>query len=873
MNKTPNKSMRQSLLAQRSMRTGETGTGTEPPAQERGAPAPVVPDPGAPAGGRAGAARPLDAGALCARCDPAQFHFETTATLPEPRAAFGQARAVDAVDRALAIAGRGFNVFVLGEPGSSRHATVRRLLQAHAAARPAPADWCYVNNFADANKPRVLSLPAGEGIRLHAAMERFVAELGKAIAAALDSDEYRLRIEAIQKEFKQQEERALEELGDSAAQQGVALLRTPAGFAFAPLKDGQPLDPAQFDKLPQAERDRIAATVQSLRERLDRISHELPRVRREMQQRVRDATRETMALAVGHLIEELKERFAALPQVQAFLDEVLADVTEAGAQLHEQKDVDDEAFGGLAGTVSVGRYRVNLLVGHGPQDHAPIVEPDNPTHANLAGRVDQFAHMGTLLTNFMLVKPGALHLANGGYLMLDAVKVIAQPYAWEGLKRALSSGRLCIESLAQLMGWMSTVPLEPEPIPLSVKVVLFGERLHYYLLQDLDPEFDELFKVAADFEDDVPRDEPGVAQFALLLGSLARERAIRPLDRGAVARLVEHASRMAGDAHKLSTRVRELADVLSEADHEAARSGLAVIAREHVAQALAARIRRADRLRGSMLEAVQRETLLIASSGSHAGQINGLAVHELGGFRFGHPVRITATARVGEGDLVDIERESTLGKPIHSKGVMILASFLGARFAQHTPLSLSASLVFEQSYGAVEGDSASLAELCALLSALAGVPIDQSLAVTGSVNQHGQVQAVGGINEKIEGFFDVCSARGLDGHQGVLIPAANAQHLMLRDDVVEAAAQGRFHVIAVDHVDTAIEVLTGVPAQEPDGKGALPERTINRLVAARLEQMSRARQAHGLAHGAREPLRRARHVPLPASAGRHAQKP
>jgi predicted ATP-dependent protease len=449
--------------------------------------------------------------------------------------------------------------------------------------------------------------------------------------------------------------------------------------------------------------------------------------------------------------------------------------------------------------------------------------------------------------------------------MLDAIKVIAQPYAWEGLKRALRAGQVHIESVAQLLGWVSTLPLEPEPIPLSVKVVLFGERMHYYLLQQLDPEFDELFKVAADFEDEVPRDAASVGRFAAVVGAMARAQALRPLDAGAVARMVDHACRMTGDARRLSTRLRELGDVLLEADRAAARAARAAIGGNDVAHALQARVRRADRVRDALHDAVKRETLLIATSGVHVGQVNGLAVHELGGFRFGHPVRITATTRVGEGDLVDIERESTLGQPIHSKGVMILASFLGARYAHSMPLSLSASLVFEQSYGPVEGDSASLAELCALLSALSGVPLRQAMAVTGSVNQHGIVQAVGGINEKIEGFFDVCAAQGLDGRQGVVIPAANVDHLMLRDDVVEAAAQGRFHVHAVDDVDGAIEALTGVPAGAPDTKGDLPEGTINRLVAARLEQMSLLRQAYGAARGVREGARWPRRVPAPLS--------
>jgi predicted ATP-dependent protease len=586
------------------------------------------------------------------------------------------------------------------------------------------------------------------------------------------------------------------------------------------------------------------------------LLHELPRLRREMQNRVRDASRDTMGYAAGHLIGELKEHFAAHPTVLEFLDQVLADIIEAGDQLREQPQEDGEEPSGFTGQLSLIRYQVNLFVAHGSADHAPVHTCDNPTYANLVGRVDHVPHMGTLLTNFTLVQPGALQRANGGYLMLDALQVLAQPYAWDGLKRALKSGEVAIESLPQLLGLGSTLPLEPQPIPLNLKIVLFGERLHYYLLQALDPDFDELFKVAADFEDEVPRDASSTAQFAGVAGWRARSAGLRELDRGAVARLVEQAARAAGDAGKLSTETRWLDELLHESDLMASRAGRAVITRDEVEQALQARIGRADRLRDQLHDAVLRDTLVIATAGAQAGQVNGLSVIALGEFSFGHPVRITATARLGDGDLVDIERESSLGRPIHSKGVLILAAYLRARYAQHVPFSLSASLVFEQSYSPVEGDSASLAELCALLSVLSGLPLLQSLAVTGAVDQAGQVQAIGGVNEKIEGFFDVCRARGLTGEQGVLIPRANVKHLMLREDVVQAAAAGLFHVHAVGHVDEAIALLTGMPAGERDSRGREGEDTVNRRVAERLAQMSLDRQAYSTGQPRRTALRR-----------------
>lgn len=799
---------------------------------------------------------PLGPAELCARCDPAQFAFDTTAALPQPTQPFGQTRAVEAVALGLDIGGRGYNLFVLGRPGSSRHDVVRGLLQSHAAGRPAPDDWCYIYNFSDPNKPRTLHLPAGEGARLRTAMQGFVGEVGKAIQVAFDGDEYRSRVEAIEKEYKLREEQALQALGERAQAQGVVMLRTPQGFAFAPMKDGEPMSQDQLAAMSDEERQRIGEVIKGMREPTSQLLHELPRLRREMQNRVREASRDTMGYAAGHLIGELKENFAAHPTVLEFLDQVLTDIIDAGDQLREQPQEDGEEPSGFTGQLSLIRYQVNLFVAHGSADHAPVHTCDNPTYANLVGRVDHVPHMGTLLTNFTLVQPGALQRANGGYLMLDALQVLAQPYAWDGLKRALKAGEVAIESLPQLLGLGSTLPMEPQPIPLNLKIVLFGERVHYYLLQSLDPEFDELFKVAADFEDEVPRDASSTAQFAGVAGWRARSAGLRELDRGAVARLVEQAARAAGDAGKLSTETRWLDELLHESDLMAARAGRAVITRDEVEQALQARIGRADRLRDQLHDAVLRETLVIATTGAQPGQVNGLAVIALGEFSFGHPVRITATARLGDGDLVDIERESSLGRPIHSKGVLILAAYLRARYAQRVPFSLSASLVFEQSYSPVEGDSASLAELCALLSALSGLPLLQSLAVTGAVDQAGQVQAIGGVNEKIEGFFDVCRARGLTGEQGVLIPRANVKHLMLREDVVQAAAAGLFHVHAVGHVDEAIALLTGMPAGERDSRGREGEDTVNRRVAERLAQMSLDRQAYGTGQPRRTVLRR-----------------
>lgn len=792
--------------------------------------------------------QPLAAAALYRACDPADLPFRSTAELSVVTEIIGQDRAVDAVRFGIDMQRPGYNLYVLGDPGSGRHSVVRRLLEAKAAEGEVPGDCCYVNNFAEANKPHLLRVPAGRGGQLKEDMRRFAAELATAITAAFDSDAYRARIEAIQAAYKEREEQALRQLGEESAKRNIALLRTPHGFAFAPMKGDEAITPTDFEALPEAERQRISELIEAFSARLKQLMQQFPRWRRELQGQIREANRDTLDLAVGHLIDELKERHADLEAVLDFLDQVRQDVVEVGEQLREPPKGEGDLPALLGGSgPSLSRYQVNLLVDHAQSRGAPVVYEDNPSYQNLVGRVDHVSQLGTLVTNFTLVKPGALHRANGGYLVLDAIKLLTQPYSWEGLKRALRAGQVRIESLSQVYGLVSTMALEPEPMPLAVKVVLVGERRVYYLLKMLDPDFAELFKIAADFEDDLPRDADGTRRYTEFIATLARGAGLRPLERDAVARVVEHSARLAGDAGKLSASRREVADLLQEADHWAASAGGNAIRAEDIDAALEARIHRADRLRGRVREQILGDTLLIDVDGSHVGQVNGLAVVALDDFQFAYPVRITATVRLGEGDVLDIEREAELGGALHSKGVMILAAFLGGRYARRLPLSLAASLVFEQSYGPVEGDSASLAELCALMSNLAAAPARQSLAVTGSVNQFGQVQPIGAVNEKIEGFFDICRARGLTGGQGVLIPAANVKHLMLRQDVVRACAEGRFAVYPVGDVDQAMELLTGIPAGEADESGLVPEDSINYRVAAQLAEFSALRQAFAAA--------------------------
>ncbi|HUX63185.1 ATP-binding protein [Sulfuricella sp.] len=786
---------------------------------------------------------PLQPIQLYQPCDPEQFGFQTTAELEDLAEIIGQMRAMDAVRFGAGIRREGYNLFVLGPAGMGKRSMVRQVLEQRARDERQPSDWCYINNFAKPHQPQALRLPPGKGAELRRHMAQLVEDLRTAIPALFESDEYRAKTEAIQEAFNKRREQAFKEVGDEAEKQEIVLLRTPDGFAFAPTRNHEVIPPDEYDKLPEEEKRRVEAMIAGLQERLEKILRQMPQWRKERHEQVKQLNRETTLSAVVHLVNELREAYADLPEVLKYLDLVQQDMVENADDFRKQEE--SATFAGMTMVThqTFHRYQVNVLVTHDATPGAPIVSEDNPTYSNLVGRVEHTAQFGALVTDFTMIKPGVLHRANGGYLLLDVRKVLVQPFAWEALKRALQSREIRIESLGQMYSLVSTVSLEPEPIPLDTKVVLFGDRLFYYLLQEYDPEFDELFKVAADFEDRIERSADTHLLYARLISTLTRKEGLQPFDRGAVARVIEHSARLAGDAQRLSTHMRSVADLLLEADYWAREAGREVVDTAAVQQAIDTHIHRQDRLRARLYEEILRDTLMISTEGAVAGQVNGLSVIELGEFAFAQPTRITATTRLGDGELVNIEREVKLSGAIHSKGVLILSSFLAARYARNQPLAFSASLVFEQSYGFVEGDSASLAELCALLSNLADAPIRQSLAVTGSVNQFGQVQAIGAVNEKIEGFFDICAARGLTGEQGVLIPAANVKHLMLRRNVVEAAEAGRFRIYAVENADQAVALLTGVPAGEADASGNYPEGSVNRRVAARLAELSEIRKS------------------------------
>jgi lon-related putative ATP-dependent protease len=787
---------------------------------------------------------PLPPDRLYRQADIAALHFETTRELAPLDEFADQPRAHEAIRFGTDMAVRGFNIFAIGAIGAHIQGSVRALLEDAASSRPKPSDWVYVNNFATPHRPVAIALPPGRAPALGKALDGLIDDLKAALPAAFESEDYQKRRGAIEQEIRGRNERGFTALRDKATAKGIAILRTPMGFAMAPMKDGQAVPPAEFNAWPAERQQEVQTAIEELEKDLEETLRRLPRAEREQRDAVRALDRETARLVIAQPIEDCMAPFADVPKVVQHLDSIQADILENIALFVAPQAPGEESTARPGGLFD--RYQVNVLVTTvDGEAGAPVIEEVHPTLSNLVGRIEHLAVQGALVTNFRLIKPGSLHRANGGALMIDLRNLLAEPLSWAALKRALLRREIVVEDAARFMGMTATVTLEPDPIPLDVKVVLFGDRTLYYMLVAADPDTAQHFKVLADFDDDVDRSPASEMMIARLIGSIAANAGLKPLDRGGVARVIEHAARLADDAGKLTLLVESIHDLVAEASHCAGRSGREVVTHDCVEEAIAQQRRRAARVEERAREMILRDIALIATTGSSVGQVNGLSVMALAGHAFGRPTRITARVRPGSGRIVDIEREVELGGPLHSKGVLILSGFLAGRYAIGVPMSLYASLVFEQSYGGVDGDSASSAELYALLSALAEVPLRQDLAVTGSVDQHGMVQAIGGVNEKIEGFFDVCAARGLTGTQGVLIPHSNAQHLMLRADVVAACAAGRFAVYPVRTIDEGIRLLTGREAGERDGGGRYTEYGVNRLVEDRLAAFAKARQAFG----------------------------
>ena len=806
--------------------------------------------------------RPLSLDRLYTVCDPKQFDFKTTADLDPLDEFIGQDRAVESVRFAIGMEREGYNLFAFGPQGTGKSSLVRKFLEIKSKEQPIPDDWCYIHNFHEPHKPKALRLPSGHGWPLAEDMDHLIEELLAAIPAAFEAEDYRNKRKSMEEDFKKAHEEILLGLQKEAGKKDVAVIRTETGLAVMPLQKGEVLKPEDFQKLSEKEQKDRTSALEEVQEKVQDTLNQVPHWEKEHREKVRELGRQTTAFVVRHLISEIKVKYQDQLDVRSYLEEVHNDIIKNARDFLPDEMTEPQGLGALtksgAGDASpLRRYQVNVIVdncnpGVAPEDKgeelvsadcevsgAPVVEEENPTQPHLIGRIEHLAQMGTLVTDFTMIKPGALHTANGGYLVLDARKLLMQPFAWETLKQALVTKKIRYESPNESYGLVSTISLDPEPIPLDVKVILLGEPDLYYLLSRQDPDFGNLFKVAADFETVMERSEDNALYYARLIANMGRQEDLKPLDAKAVARVVEYGSRLADDAERLSTHMGSIVDLVREADYWAHESNAKTIKAGHVQKAIDAKTYRSDRIRQRMQEQIERDTIVIDTTGERIGEINGLAVLQLDHFSFGKPSRISCRVHLGKGSIVDIEREVAMGGPLHTKGVLILSSYLSSKYAKDQPMALAANLVFEQSYGGVDGDSASSTELYALISAIAEIPLKQSIAVTGSVDQHGRVQAIGGVNEKIEGFFDICQSRGLTGDQGVMIPQANVKHLMLREDVVQACSKGDFHIYEVATIDQGLEILTGNIAGEANEKGEFPLGSINRTVTVKLRASSK----------------------------------
>lgn len=780
---------------------------------------------------------------LYRRCNTDAFTFDTTEELTDIVGAPGQQRAIEAIRFGIGVRSDGYNLYALGELGIGRRSLIEHYLKEAARQEPTPPDWVYVNNFRDHHKPKALELPTGQGKALKEDLQQLLEDLQTALPVAFESEEYRSDRKELEEELHNEQGRPFEQLSDKAKQLKLGLIRTARGMAFAPINDEGDVMPAEnFNQLPEQERARIHKDIEKLEGELEKIFHQVPRWQREGQRKIRELDRSVSRRTVEALLEDLRLHWQEHAGVQAYLDAVRDDVIDHLTDfLGDSEEKPTQTLFGTPHSPSLRRYNVNALVDNSTTDGAPIVIEDHPSVQNLFGRIEHLSQMGNLFTDFTLIKGGALHRANGGYLVLEVHKLLMQPFAWETLKRTLKAKALKVESIGQELSLISTVTLQPEAINLSVKVILVGSRLHHYLLSQFDPEFNQLFKVMVDFEDHLPWSEAHQLSYAQMIATLCRHNALLPLDRSAVARAIEQGARETNEVERLSLHRQSLTDLLRESDFWARDKGKKVITAAEVQATLNARRQRSGRIPERLQEAIQRGTLLITTDGEAIGQINGLSVSDSGHSRFGHASRITARVRLGGGEIKDIQREVKMAGPIFSKAVLTLTGYLGAHYAEDFPLMLGASLVFEQTYSGIEGDSATAAELLALISALSRVPLRQGLAVTGSANQYGEIQAIGGVNEKIEGFYDSCEPRGLTGQQGVLIPAANVRNLMLREDVVTAVQQQRFHIYSFAHIDEGLALLTGMPAGERRADGRFTPDSVNDRVQQRL--LSFAEQA------------------------------
>ncbi|MBV2206039.1 MAG: AAA family ATPase [Pseudomonas sp.] len=772
--------------------------------------------------------------ALTRPFDPSQFNFTNTDELEPFLGVLGQERAVEALQFGVAMPRPGYNVYVMGEPGTGRFSFVRRYLRAEGKRLQTPADWLYINNFDEPREPRVLKLEPGSAAAFIADINQLIDNLLATFPAVFEHPSFQQKKSAIDRAFNQRYDKALDIIEKLALEKEIALYRDASNIAFTPMKDGKALDEADFALLPEAERERYHNDISTLEVRLNEELASLPQWKRESTNQLRLLNDETISQALQPLLAPLSQKYAENAGVEAYLQAVQVNLLKTVVE----QLVDENRPEAQSRVLLEEQYSPSLMVGHSLDAGAPVVFEPHPTYDNLFGRIEYNTDQGALYTSYRQLRPGALHRANGGFLMLEAEKLLGEPFVWDALKRALQSRKLKMESPLAELGRLATVTLTPEVIPLNVKVIIIGSRQLYYTLQDLDPDFQEMFRVLVDFDEDIPLAEDSLEQFAQLLKTRTSEEGMAPLSAAAVARLATYSARLAEHQGRLSARIGDLFQLVSEADFIRQLAKDAVTDVGHIERALKAKATRTGRVSARILDDILAGVILIDSEGAAIGKCNGLTVLEVGDSAFGMPARISATVYPGGSGIVDIEREVNLGQPIHSKGVMILTGYLGSRYAQEFPLEISASIALEQSYGYVDGDSASLGECCALISALSRTPLKQCFAITGSINQFGEVQAVGGVNEKIEGFFRLCEARGLTGEQGVIIPFANVATLMLDERVLEAVRCERFHVYAVRQVDEALSLLVGEQVGAADEQGRFPSGSVNARVVERLRDIA-----------------------------------
>ncbi len=749
----------------------------------------------------------------------------------------GQPRAQSALEFGIAMTNPGYNIFVMGEPGLGRLSMITDHLDSSALAMPTPPSYAYVENFTNPREPVAIELPPEYGQIFSKDVEKLIDNLLVTFPAAFESPSYQQKKTAIERQFNQLYNGAIDSVDKKAQALNIALFREGEAISFSPIRNKKSLNEDQFTELSPAEREVFHHHVEVLEEHLSNELLELPQWRRETVEKIKQLDNDTIRMAIASLFDELMDKYQNIDDVITYLAEIKTNLdTTITDYLMSVRPLEPREMTSKRALL-IEQYSPNILVDHKLENGAPVVYESHPIYQNLFGRIEYISDQGTLITSYRRICAGSLHKANGGYLILDAEKLLTYPFVWEGLKRALQNGRIEIESPYSELG-INTMTLKPEVVPLNVKVILVGPPDIYYLLEEMDSEFNEMFKVLADFDYYIPRNNDTMQQFAMLMIKQANDSGAKPLTQAAIEGLIEHSCRLAENQHHFSARINDSLEIIAEANLFCRRSNGDKIDRKHIEQALAAREYRNGRMSQDILEEMLDGTILIDTEGEAVGKINGLTVLEVGGSSFGAPARITTTVYPGSRGIVDIEREAELGQAIHSKGVMILTGYLGHCYAQQFPLAISASIAIEQSYGYIDGDSASLAELCCLISALTRTPIKQSFAITGSINQYGEVQAIGGVNEKIEGYFRLCQARGLTGQHAAIIPAANKRNLMLKQEVIDAVAQGLFAIYAVATVDETLELLTGHPAGTADKEGNFPEESINFKAISRLKEIS-----------------------------------